>query len=966
MQQRSRLLSVAVVVSFLFVFDLAAQKSTGGRRQDNAASGVSPSTLSITVQFPNTPAHGQNVQDCWFNCFYQIGSNPDSCNASGTVTLVRAVRPPFRVMNLRRSNASTGCGGTPVTLPVTLAPGEALLQDFVFEPTTNGSFMDDHVYTLAPANGTADTFSWHLVGSTGVAAAPRIVQFGAVPPRIRPGERVTLGWLTQNATSVVISGLGAQPLSGTATVTPSQTTTYTLTAMSGSASTTEDVTVNVITAPSIVVSGLPRPILQLAGVGGGTTRYAVTNNGGGPTSVTVTQSGTFFTQAPQSFPLAAGATQIVTVTGNAVQTGAFEGDAILTATNVPGQVTIPIKVFSTPAPTGPVSARAATNRVDVSAPPGGAPSGNVSFRNLGNSPLVGVAVADVPWLIPQRGLITIPAGGTGNVSFTVNRALRAESDNGSSSGSIALFFPSGPALVEASQANPVPPVSTTLVTVVDTVQLTVGTSTAPPLAAGEVALFIPGVGHIAGSVGTFISDVSVLNPPGNRTINDIRFFYAPIGGGTPRSTTLPPLASEGVNIALADVVKNVFGSDAQVGSLQIRSTSADKLSVSTNVFNSTNPAGTYGTALPVFRSDRGIAAGEQLVLTGLRRDATSHTNLFIQETSGLGVSVSTEFISASGASLGTRTDTVGAFGLSQINNVVPQGAVAAILTNASTGAGRFLAYATPVDDASGDNWSVVDWSRQYGYSGSEQVIIPVAGVVQGANNTFFRTDLAITNSGATQATGTLRYIARTGEVSDRPITLAARSSSIISNVIGSLFSAPSGSLGYLLFTPSTGTFVINSRTYTTVAGAAATFGTAVPTLAASASLKNGALRAIGALEDAALTTITSALPATFRTNFGLLETSGQSVTVRVTLRFSYPAGPKLSAVGSASKDYELAPNQFLQLNRVSAEILGTGRDSLGDLRNLELDFQVVGGNGAIAVFTSSTDNGTGDSILRTD
>ena len=97
-----------------------------------------------------------------------------------------------------------------------------------------------------------------------------------------------------------------------------------------------------------------------------------------------------------------------------------------------------------------------------------------------------------------------------------------------------------------------------------------------------------------------------------------------------------------------------------------------------------------------------------------------------------------------------------------------------------------------------------------------------------------------------------------------------------------------------------------------------------------------------------------------------METSGNSVTVRVTLRFNYPAGTKVQAIGAASKDYNLGPNQFMQLNRIATEILGASRDTLGDLRGLEADFQVVGGNGAIAIYTSSIDNGTNDQILRTE
>ena len=126
------------------------------------------------------------------------------------------------------------------------------------------------------------------------------------------------------------------------------------------------------------------------------------------------------------------------------------------------------------------------------------------------------------------------------------------------------------------------------------------------------------------------------------------------------------------------------------------------------------------------------------------------------------------------------------------------------------------------------------------------------------------------------------------------------------------------------------------------------------------------MQSFGSLDDSARGTVLGAQPGTFRTNFGLLEVTGNSVRVRVTLRFSYPAGTKLPLAGSASKDYTLNPNQFLLLSGIAAEILGASRDTLGDLHGLEADFQVLDGNGAVALFTSSVDNGTGDSILRTE
>lgn len=969
MKRCARRCALALAFCSIALSSAFAQHIRGGTSRRPTAQSVSPNEFSVgsyNINFPTTPVGGNSGDFglCYFNCFF-VGT-ADNCNGSGTIALSKGTAAPFSVSNFRKllySDYNAGsCTGTAVTFPVTLQSGEVLVQDFIFAPTTSGSFSDTVVYEM---NG--GPFVWYLAGAT-PNPPPAIVSFSATPPTIRPGQPVTLSWVVDGAVSVVIdNGVGSEPASGTVTVNPAATTTYTLTAMNSSSSASASATVTVITAPNVAVSSLPLPMLQLSNNGGASTQFTLTNAGGTSTSISLGQSGTFFTQSPISFTLAPGGSQVVTVTGGAEPSGAFSGFSAPAGAGVPSGLQIPITLLSAQPPSAPVQAVPATNRVDVAAASGVTPSGSVSFSNNGNAVLTGVLTSDVPWIIPQSGEVTIQPNSTGTFSFTIDRTRRADAGAllGSESGEISLTYLGSP-LSKGAPLGTTPPPSVSTVSVVDTVQLTVATGTAPPpLAAGEVALFVPGVGHVTGSVGTFLSDLSILNPPGNPPVSDIRFFYTPTAAGAAQqSTSLPPVG--GVSVALADVVKNVFGSSAQVGSLQIRSASAALLSVNTNIFNASNPAGTYGTTIPTFRSDRAVGAGGNLVLTGLRQDATGHTNLFIQEMSGAGaVTVQTNFLDPNGNSLGTRSDTVGPFALAQINNVVPSGAVAAILTNTSSNSATFLAYATPVDQASGDNWAIVDWSRQYGYAGGDNVIIPVAGVLQGANNTFFRTDVAITNSSGGQGSGTLRFYPRGGNFVDRTITLGPLQTNIVTNVIGSLFGASSGSVGYLLFTPATGTFAITSRTYTTVAGSVATFGTHVPTLPAAGSMTVGALRAIGSLQDSAVATVMAARPATFRTNFGLLETSGSSVTVRATLRFTYPAGLKVQGVGTATKDYPLTANQFMQINGIAADILGSGREALGDLRDLEIDFQVVSGTGAVAVYTSSTDNGTGDVILRT-
>ena len=81
------------------------------------------------------------------------------------------------------------------------------------------------------------------------------------------------------------------------------------------------------------------------------------------------------------------------------------------------------------------------------------------------------------------------------------------------------------------------------------------------------------------------------------------------------------------------------------------------------------------------------------------------------------------------------------------------------------------------------------------------------------------------------------------------------------------------------------------------------------------------------------------------------------------MRYSFVTG-KTEIRGTASREFALGPGQFLQVNNISRQIQGQERDTtLGDARNLQLDFEVTAG-GSVIVFTSSIDNGTNDSTLR--
>ena len=151
------------------------------------------------------------------------------------------------------------------------------------------------------------------------------------------------------------------------------------------------------------------------------------------------------------------------------------------------------------------------------------------------------------------------------------------------------------------------------------------------------------------------------------------------------------------------------------------------------------------------------------------------------------------------------------FRLASIGDGAPVGAIAAQVTNSNDSGGRLVAFATPVDNASGDFWAIADWNHELAAPLNEPVVIPVAGSLQG-NGAFFRTDVAISNRDAGPSTGRFIYYDRTGAVRERDIALGLRESLVLNDVIATSFPDLTNSLGYLEFRPDQGAFSMTSRT----------------------------------------------------------------------------------------------------------------------------------------------------------
>ncbi|HEU0118984.1 MAG TPA: PKD domain-containing protein, partial [Bryobacteraceae bacterium] len=102
-------------------------------------------------------------------------------------------------------------------------------------------------YTITATNqyGSSTATAVVQVGAGGGDGLPRIIRFTGSPMDITSGDKSTLDWLVENATSVSISTLGTVGLQGNAPISPTTNTVYTITATNAVGSISSTIGINV-------------------------------------------------------------------------------------------------------------------------------------------------------------------------------------------------------------------------------------------------------------------------------------------------------------------------------------------------------------------------------------------------------------------------------------------------------------------------------------------------------------------------------------------------------------------------------------------------------------------------------------------------------------------------------------------------------------------------------------------------
>jgi hypothetical protein len=435
---------------------------------------------------------------------------------------------------------------------------------------------------------------------------------------------------------------------------------------------------------------------------------------------------------------------------------------------------------------------------------------------------------------------------------------------------------------------------------------------------------------------------------GEPAISDLKVFFAQ---SAPASTSFLATIAQppsGLGLWFPSILQSVFNRGEQVGTLQLRGAQSGNVSVTAVQISTPGEQRFFSSPLPILRSDRGIGPSQTLMLAGVDKSGTVATTLYLQEMSGNTATAQTEFFDSGGASIGTRrSDTISPFRALELLDVVPAGARSVRITNTSSGA-SIGAVAMIADNATQASWSVVDPSRSVAAATDRWLIPIVSAPVASAT-----TEVFVANTSASPAS-----------VSIDAFTPAVqrRRRSVHANALQTATLRPLETLRTTINAPNTmlsvsgpaGAISASGRITMTVAGRVGSFGTSLPVVALQSALLATQGTRFNGVDDGSAS----------RSSLILAEVGGLTATVRVTLRYIFVAGLAVSSQAVSSKDFSVAPGAMLIISDLARTVIGAQRDTFGDLRNMQVDVDLIDGGGRIIPFIQSMDTISSDISVR--
>lgn len=223
---------------------------------------------------------------------------------------------------------------------------------------------------------------------------------------------------------------------------------------------------------------------------------------------------------------------------------------------------------------------------------------------------------------------------------------------------------------------------------------------------------------------------------------------------------------------------------------------------------------------------------------------------------------------------------------------------------------------------------------------AKDVFIPAGARATGAFGTFWKTDLRIYNTCSSVANVTIYYLPRAtfaGHAASTSVSLNAKETRVFENVLETLFGITDNTAGGFRLT-SNCNLVVESRTWTPAPeGATGTYGQRIPGIPKDFEVRAGETVDVLYIDNTA----------DFRTNFGMIETSGAGSTVVLHL---YDG----NGTHIGQQNVQLGPYEDKQIDG----ILNSFGVSSGT--NYRVAFEVS--SGSAIPYSSQVDNASGDPI----
>ena len=425
-------------------------------------------------------------------------------------------------------------------------------------------------------------------------------------------------------------------------------------------------------------------------------------------------------------------------------------------------------------------------------------------------------------------------------------------------------------------------------------------------------LIVASTGHLAGLGGTqWRTDLAIFNPPERGLAATVEIRLLPRGDSVTDPLTVVRTVEPGRQLMLRDALYELFGAD---GAATLRLTSwGGEAQAWARTYNQ-GSGGTYGQGIPGLPAGETQVEGTEARLIGLAElldvAVTSRTNLGLVNTSAVEAHAELYLLGPSGSAFGREEVTLRPNESLQLDRVFRRATEepvdnGAIIVMAEEGLDKVLAYASVVDNRTGDPVFVEPSAAA---TSGTALWVPAAAHMPGLAGSLWRTDLVLHNPRMSEAEVDVALFRRDHDntgVGSRTVRVGAGETVTVPDALASLFQT-SGA-GTLRVTPRTGMIMVRARTYDQARDG--TFGQSIApcrTAAAGPGPLSAAVWLFGLSQSASA-------GHGFRTNLGLQNLTDRTAGFLIQL---YRGDGTLLGATSAT----LRPFEAIQRNEVFREV----------------------------------------------